>query len=440
MGRAARRVVSRGTHGDWRPSPRRADPVDLLVAQGDRRVQDLLPIRHTRMAASPFAFFRGSAAVMTDDLGRTPVSGLVVQACGDAHVANFGVFASPERNTVFDINDFDETLPAPWEWDVKRLVASIDLVARSNDFASSDREKAVRSAARSYRVHMAEYADRPVLATWYDHIGSGDVVAAFPKSRQAAVRMALAKSERKTSAQAVGRLTEVVNGALRFRTEPPLLVRLDDLVEPVEEAEAVLASYRMSLGTDRRSLFDRFELVDVARKVVGVGSVGTRSFIALFAGPSGAIDDHLVLQVKEAGESVLATRWPTASTMHQGERVVTGQRLMQASSDVLLGWTDSSITGRHFYVRQLWDTKGSADLATMRVEGLSRYGGLCAWALARAHARTGDAVAISSYLGGSDRFDRAITQFAALYGNQTVADHARFCAAINDGVISALAG
>ena len=437
QGHGLRKAVPRSAHGDWQPAAERGDPIEVLEAQAESRVPELVPIRYGRMAESPFAFFRGGAAIMAMDLATTPTNGLAVQACGDAHVSNFGQFATPERNVVFDINDFDETLPGPWEWDVKRLAASLHVVARGHGFSPKACDNVVTTAVRTYRECLAEAAEKSTLELWYDRIHVEDVIDHFPRRYRPQARRVARKAERKDHVRAVAKLTTTVDGATRFVEDPPLLVHLDTTGHQMDEVLPMVDHYRDSLMDDRRTLFERYEIVDVARKVVGVGSVGTRCWVVLFEGPDPAKGDRLVLQVKEAQPSVLEPYVGASTLGHHGRRVVAGQRLTQAASDLFLGWTEAPLTGRQYYVRQLWDVKGQGDLLTMGRTKLSYYGALCAWALARAHARTGDPVAIAGYLGKADTFDRAIAAFSAAYALTNEADHAALRRAIDDGRVDA---
>ena len=399
---------------------------------------ELVPIRHERMASSPFAFLRGTADVMALDLASTPTTGLHVQACGDAHILNFGEFATPERNVIFDVNDFDETHPAPFEWDVKRFAASLEIAMRGNGAPAALRERAITRAVAAYRTHVAEFAELTALDLWYARIEIDDVVSYFPSRHRELVRRDITRARRKTHARAYRKLTTVVDGRIRFVDDPPLIVRLEDTRYGLDEVQGVIDAYRESLSDRHLALFDRFRFVDVARKAVGLGSVGTRCWVALFEGPDRPGGDPLVLQVKEAGPSVLeAVTGRAQEDVHHGRRVVAGQRLTQAASDIFLGWSTAPVSRRHYYVRQLWDVKGAGDPAVMEHDNLARYGSLCAWALARAHARTGDPLVISSYLGKGARFDRAIARFARLYGDQVEADHASLVRAIGAGRLEA---
>jgi uncharacterized protein (DUF2252 family) len=436
-GRALREAISRSAHAEWSAGPERSDPVGVLEAQGTARVQELLPIRYGRMAQSAFAFYRGAAAVMAMDLATGPVTGLQVQACGDAHLSNFGKFATPERTLAFDINDFDETLPGPWEWDVKRLAGSLHVVARQHGFSQARSENVVATAVRAYREHMGESATMRTLEVWSARVDANDVLAHFPPKYRRGVKRDVKKAQRKDHTRAVAKLTQQVDGHVRFTEDPPLVVHIDNTDGSMSEVGPVLDSYRSTLGHDLQHLFDRFELVDVARKVVGVGSVGTRCWICLFEGPDVPKGDRLILQVKEAQASVLEPYVAPSALDHNGLRVVAGQRLTQAASDIFLGWTAAPTSGREYYVRQLWDLKGSMDPMKMDANNLSYYGALCAMTLARAHARTGDAVKIAGYLGNSDTFDRAIATWAAQYALTNERDHAALLAAIESGRIEA---
>jgi uncharacterized protein (DUF2252 family) len=423
-GRALRAQVPRSAHGEWTPPADRRDPLDVLEAQATTRVSELGPIRYQRMAASPFAFFRGAAAVMAADLASTPSTGIRVQACGDAHVNNFGFFASPERDLVFDINDFDETIPGPWEWDVKRLCASLYVIAVQRRWSPEDCDALVLAAARSYRTRVADYATWTTLDLFYERTAIKQVVDHFPTLYRGGMRRDVRRARRKDHVRAVARLTRLVDGRRVFMEDPPLLVHLDDTPHGLDEVAGLVDSYRTSLPDHRRQLFDRYRLLDVARKVVGVGSVGTRCWIGLFEGRDDPEGDLIVLQVKEAQASVLEPYLDVSELGHHGRRVVVGQRLIQAAGDVFLGWTEGPRTGRNYYVRQLWDSKGQSDPMALDYANLVRYGELCAWILARSHARTGDAVQIAGYLGSKPRFDRAITAFSRQYTRTNEADHA----------------
>jgi uncharacterized protein (DUF2252 family) len=447
-GRAARADVPRASHAGWAPSSTRTSPVDVLKEQAATRLAELIPIRHARMTVSPFAFYRGAAAVMAADLSTTPNSGLRVQACGDAHLANFGGFAAPDRTLVFDINDFDETLPGPWEWDVKRLVTSFEIAARARGFDKKTRAMVVEGTVRSYREAMREYAEIGNLALWYMRLDESDVYAHWhervPPAAMKRFQKSVSKARTKDSMRAFSKLTTTVDGQSRITGDPPLIVRLEDLLGP-EEAVGMrkalhewFRGYRQSLQPDRRVLVESFEIVDMARKVVGVGSVGTRCWIVYLRGRDEG--DPLFLQIKEAEASVLEPYVGKSVYQNHGRRVVEGQRLTQASSDIFLGWDraeDRTGTNRDFYVRQLWDGKLSAQIDLMEPEVLEVYGEICASTLARAHARSGDRVAIAAYLGGGSVFDRAIVAFANEYADQNDRDYEMVVEAIKDGELEA---
>jgi uncharacterized protein (DUF2252 family) len=440
-GRAARRVAPRGSHAKWAPPPDRPDPVDLLETQARDRNQELMPIRYARMMASPFAFMRGSAIIMAQDLASTPKTGIQSQLCGDAHLLNFGAYASPERALLFDLNDFDETLPGPWEWDVKRLAASFVVAGRDNGFDATDCREAAQASVASYRQRMAQFSEMGELEVWYSRVGAEEVSGLLSDARS---RKKTAKKLRKTvrkargrdSLQALSKLTRVVDGRRMINDDPPLLVRLPEGDDIRAQVNAILESYKRTLQDDRRHLLDRYRFVDTARKVVGVGSVGTRAYVVLLEGRDE--NDPLFLQVKEAGASVLENHVKSNTYEHHGHRVVAGQRLMQAASDIFLGWFRGR-EGRDFYWRQLKDMKGSANVESMSSDELLLYGGLCGWTLARAHARSGDRVQIAGYLGKSERFDVAIAEFAQAYADQTERDHAALCAAVKSGRLPAAA-
>ena len=441
-GRAARRLVPRGSHAQWAQMPDRPDPVDLLEAQARDRIPELMPIRYGRMMASPFAFLRGSTIVMAQDLAGTPKSGIQAQLCGDAHLLNFGAYASPERALLFDLNDFDETLPGPWEWDIKRLAVSFVVAGRDNGFDASDCHGAARAVTASYRQRMTEFSEMGELEVWYTRIGEEEVKGLLTEARAGKkTTKKLSKNVRKTrgrdSLQALSKLTRVVDGRRMIDDDPPLLVRIPEGDELRGQVYAILESYKRTLQEDRRHLLERFRFVDAARKVVGVGSVGTRAYVVLLEGRDQ--DDPLFLQVKEAGASVLERYVESSPYEHHedhGHRVVAGQRLMQAASDIFLGWFRAP-EGRDFYWRQLKDMKGSAKVESMSSEELVLYARLCGWALARAHARSGDRVSIAAYLGKSERFDVAIADFADAYADQNERDHAALCAAMKSGRVEA---
>ena len=450
LGREARKLASRTSHGDWSPAADRPDPVTLLRAQDDERQADLVPIRWGRMSASPFAFYRGSAALMAADLAPQPRTGLTVQLCGDAHLSNFGLFGSPERELLFDVNDFDETLPGPFEWDLKRLAASFVLASRDNGFGEDVARECALAAVRSYREHMTTYAEMRDLDVWYSHIVAEDFLETVRAARSAkeakrkatqsqmkAAERTLAKARTHDSLQAAGKLTEAVDGRRRIVDQPPLVMHLEGLDEP-DSVHALFAQYKATLEDDRRTLLDRFEIADIARKAVGVGSVGTRCFIILLLGRDS--DDPLFLQVKEAVSSVLEPYLGRSRFTHAGHRVVAGQRLMQAASDIFLGWMTGKPEGRHFYWRQLHDMKGSIETELLKAPGLETLATLCGWTLARAHARSGQRIAIASYLGVSSRFDQAIADFAVIYADQAEKDYALVLKAIKAGRIPVEAG
>ncbi len=448
-GKAARTAVPREALGEWDPSRRIERPVNLLLEQAATRVPELVPIRHGRMAASPFAYYRGAALPMAADLALGPRSGLTVQLCGDAHLSNFGGFASPERTMVFDINDFDETLPGPFEWDLKRLAASVEVVARSRGFDEALTRRIVVGGIDHYRQAIRTFARMPHLEVWYSRLDVPTLMQRWggqvKKKNVRQVEINIARATRRDQIRARSKLTRMVDGELRFVSDPPLLVPVSELLDESnaellrETIHDAIRGYRRTLAGDRRRLLENYRFVDLARKVVGVGSVGTRAWVALFVGRDQA--DTLILQVKEAEPSVLERYLPRSPFEQHGQRVVEGQRLMQASSDIFLGWQRSShgADGRShdYYLRQLWDWKLSADIDTMPPDVLAAYTQMCSWTLARAHARSGDAVAIGSYLGGSDTFARAVAGFAAAYAQQNEADHREMLAAITGGVLAA---
>jgi uncharacterized protein (DUF2252 family) len=443
-GKELRKAVPRKSHGDWSPADDRPDPVEVITSQDADRVQPLVPIRHGRMAVSPFSFYRGAAKVMAADLASTTSSGLNAQLCGDAHLANFGSYASPDRRQVFDVNDFDETLPGPWEWDLKRLATSFVLAGRDNGFDKSAITTATMKSVAAYRQSMAKYAAQRTLDLWYAQATLAQIAAAAPKKKdQKRISKAAAKARSKDSLKALTKLAEHVDGKYRIKSQAPLLLPLRDLktsMHPDELREQVtgsLESYRNTLADNRRVLFDRFELVDIALKVVGVGSVGTRCMIVLFQGRDE--DDPLFLQIKEAEAAVLEDQLPKSTYEEHGERVVRGQRLMQASSDIFLGW-ETVPDEHHYYWRQFHDMKGSADVAKMNARRLGNYATLCGMTLAHAHARSADAIAIAGYLGSGDSFDKAVTKFAFTYADQNDRDYAAFIAAIDNGQIEVADG
>jgi uncharacterized protein (DUF2252 family) len=450
-GREARTRVPRSSHRRFEAGPGRPDPVDLLESQAVSRVPELVPIRYGRMAVSPFTFYRGAALVMASDLATTETTGITVQCCGDAHLSNFGVFGSPERRLVFDVNDFDETLPGPWEWDLKRLAASLAIAGRDRGFSTRERRRVNLAVGRSYRDAMMEFATSGHLDVWYRHLDADELFARLgpqlsPLMRKRTER-ALAQAKLSDSMKAVDKLTAVVDGERRIISDPPVVIPVTELL-PAVEAEQIQASmqqlirdYRRSLQSDRRHVLEQFRYADMARKVVGVGSVGTRSWIVLMLGRDHS--DPLFLQAKEAQESVLAPYAGRSRHSNQGQRVVAGQHLMQATSDIFLGWERvEGIDGqrRDFYVRQLRDWKGSANIEQMVPEGLEAYARLCGWTLARGHARSGDRIAIAAYLGRSTVFDEALADFAETYADQNELDFATFKGAIASGRITAVMG
>ncbi len=442
IGRATRAERPRSGHAELGDAPR--DPVAVLAGQDQSRVPDLVPIRYARMLASPFAFFRGAAALMAADLAETASTALTVQLCGDAHLSNFGVFSAPDRRLVFDCNDFDETCPGPFEWDLKRLVASVAIAGRQRGFGRKERRRATLATAAGYRRAIREYAAMRNLEVWYARI---DVEPALESLRSQADQRRLRRVERnldkaraKDSIRAYGKLTEEVDGRVRIVSDPPLIVPIEDLAGGADverQLREVVAAYRESLSPDRQHLAASYRYVHAARKVVGVGSVGTRAWILLLLGRDA--HDPLFLQAKEAGPSVLEPYAGPSPYSHPGRRVVEGQRLMQAASDIFLGWvTVTGVDGeeRCFYVRQLWDGKGSADVEALSAQELATYGALCGRALARAHARSGDRVAIASYLGGGDTFDEALARFAEAYADRNERDFERVREAADDGRIA----
>jgi uncharacterized protein (DUF2252 family) len=450
-GRAARADVPRSVHAAWQPSPDRPDPVDLLEEQAETRVPELVPIRYGRMLVSPFTFYRGAAYLMASDLSRTPRTGQVVQLCGDAHLSNFGVFAAPDRRLIFSINDFDETLPGPFEWDVKRLITSFEVAGRDRGFDTKQRRTANLAVVQAYREAMHDMAQMRTLDLWYARLDVDDIAAQMQqqlnRSQQKRFTRNVAKARTKDSIKAFDKLVRDVDGQPRLVGDPPLIVPIDDLFreQGARDVQAamheMLRSYRRTLQGDHRHLLERFRYVDAARKVVGVGSVGTRAWIVLMLGRNN--QDPLFLQAKEAQASVLEPFLGKSKHANHGQRVVAGQRLMQAASDVMLGWLRTAgVDGvsRDFYVRQLWDGKGSALVDVLEPSALTLYARLCGWTLARAHARSGDAAAIASYLGNSDRFDRAVAAFAERYADQNDNDYAALKKAVDTGRITAEVG
>jgi uncharacterized protein (DUF2252 family) len=451
LGRAVRGAVPRSSLGAWEPTRDRRDPVQRMEEQAATRVQELVPIRHGRMLVSPFTFFRGAADLMAADLDACPRTGLEVQLCGDAHLSNFGAYAAPDRRLVFSVNDFDETLPGPFEWDVKRLVASFAVAGRDRAFDARQRREINKAAGRAYRESMLEFAAMRELDLWYARIDVEDVAARF--GAQATAKDVkrfdrnLAKTRSKNSLKAFDKLTRVVDGQVRIVSDPPLIVPLEELTGDAQQAgiertvRTIIRSYRRSLPTDRRHLLERFHYAHAARKVVGVGSVGTRAWIVLMQGRDAG--DPLFLQAKEAEASVLEPFLGKSGHANHGKRVVEGQRLMQAASDLMLGWVRAEgLDGvsRDFYVRQLWDQKGSAVVETMSPRTMTYYAQLCGWTLAKAHARSGDPVAIAGYLGSGASFDRALATFAETYADQNERDYAAMQEAVDSGRLSATTG
>ncbi|WP_394251341.1 DUF2252 domain-containing protein [Arthrobacter pityocampae] len=459
-GRACRERSPRSGHEGWTPAIDRPDPVALLEEQNLTREEDLVPVRHGRMMVSPFTFYRGAAKVMAADLKDTPRAGLVSQLCGDAHLSNFGLFGSPERTLLFDLNDFDETLPGPFEYDVKRMSASFTIAARNNAFTAEEVRDVTLAAVRSYREAMAEFAQMRTLDIWYARLSEEQLMDALDLAVQTQKGKALKKAQRRVEAarrnvdkartrdslQALSKLAELVDGQYRIVSQPPIVVPLRELEAAygmsAEEAgpalREMLRAYRATLPPDRRQLLERFEVVDVARKVVGVGSVGTRAFIVLLQGRDR--QDPLFLQVKEATRSVLEDHLPKSRFRQPGERVVQGQRMMQAASDIFLGWTKGVQDNRYLYWRQLRDMKGSAVVEGMKPLAMMFYANACGWTLARAHARSGDPVAIAAYLGKNDTFDRSITDFSKRYADQNERDYEAFAKAIRSGRLQAVDG
>ncbi len=473
-GREAREHTPLDSHTGWRPAADRPDPVALLDEQNRTREPDLVPVRHGRMMASPFTFYRGSAAVMAADLKDTPSAGLDAQLCGDAHLSNFGAFASPERKLLFDLNDFDETLPGPVEYDVKRMAASFTIAARNNGFSKADTRDITMASVTAYREAMATFGQMGTMDVWYAHLDEDELMATLRDSLAAAghhgkagkkgakdkagkadhaldkaaktAQKTLHKAHSRDSLQALGKLAEQVDGSYRIVNDPPIVVPLREITATygfsAEETDQIIRdqfrAYRATLQADRRQLLERFEIIDAARKVVGVGSVGTRAFIVLLQGRD--MQDPLFLQIKEATASVLEKYLPKSRFKEPGERVVQGQRMMQAASDIFLGWTAGAQAGRHLYWRQLRDMKGSAEVEAMVPTGLTFYARICGWTLARAHARSGDPVALAQYLGDGDAFDRSITDFSARYADQNEQDFQAFVKAVRSGRLQAVEG
>jgi uncharacterized protein (DUF2252 family) len=450
-GRTARADVPRSAHADWAPAAGRRDPVALLEEQAASRVPELVPVRYGRMLVSPFTFYRGAAYIMAADLAPGPRTGLHAQLCGDAHLSNFGAFAAPDRRLVFSINDFDETLPGPFEWDLKRLVASFAVAGRDRGFDDKQRRAINLTVTRGYREAMAHFAEMRSLDVWYARLDMDEVNARFRKlATPKQIRRFdanVAKAQSKDSLKAFAKLTRIVDGEPRILSDPPLIAPVEDLVDAKDHARIndrareIVRDYRATLTEDRRRLVERFRYVHAARKVVGVGSVGTRAWIMLLLGRDG--DDPLLLQFKEAQPSVLEPFLGASGFDNHGQRIVEGQRLVQSASDIMLGWlrtTGLDGAERDFYVRQLWDAKGSALVDVMKPSAMDMYAQLCSWTLARAHARSGDAIAIASYLGSGDAFDRALASFAERYADQNERDYAALRDAVASGRVAAETG
>jgi uncharacterized protein (DUF2252 family) len=455
-GRTARKEVPRSSHGRWEPAADRPDPVALLEDQAASRVPELVPIRYGRMLVSPFTFYRGAALIMAADLAITPVTGVTVQLCGDAHLSNFGLFGTPERRLLFDINDFDETLPGPWEWDVKRLAASFEIMGRDRGFSEADRRAVVMAGVREYRSRMRRAAGMGGLDAWYEHFEAGMLlklvrqevrVKRVGKSEGDAVEEMVAKARTRDSTRVFAKRTGEIEGEARIVADPPVIIPIEDLIGPGSEwdnpgplIKKLLSSYRRTLGRHHHPI-EEYRYVHAAYKMVGVGSVGTRCYIMLMLGRDD--NDPLFLQIKEAQASVLERFLGESTYKHHGERVVAGQRLMQAATDIFLGW--QRIRGfdgvaRDYYVRQFHDWKGSADVDTLLAPGATLYSRICGATLARAHARWGDRIAIASYVGKGDPFDQAIADFSAVYADQNERDYAAFAAAVDSGRLTAQTG
>ncbi len=443
-GKALREKAPRSSHAEWTPDPKRPDPISLLEEANKSRLQHLVPIRYGRMSQSPFAFYRGTADIMAYDLSKTPVSSIKAQLCGDAHLSNFGAYASPERKLVFDVNDFDETLEGPWEWDAKRLAASVVLAARQNGYTAQERRKAVLSCLQYYREYMYQFANMHHLDLWYYHLDIGNIEAMLSdmkgsKKLQKYLERDTKKASKRTRIETFPKLAEVVNGKHRIKDEPPLIYHYDPLHPNKDDPEtgewkALVKEYLWSLRDEIRTIVMRYRAVDVAQKVVGVGSVGTRCAVVLALGGAEG-NDPLFIQIKEASASVLEQYVGASPYPHHGQRVVIGQRMMQAQSDIFLGW--STFDGRHYYGRQLRDMKFSVEVEEMEFARFLAYVQVCGATLARAHARTSDPAQISGYLGNNDRFDQAIADFAEVYADQAERDHAALLTAIKDGQVHA---
>lgn len=434
IGKSIRAQVPRTDHAQWQSIRVKRDPVEILEASNYGRMEELVPLRYGRMIRSPFTFLRGSAALMAHDLAQTPTTGIQVQACGDCHLLNFGLFATPERNLVFEINDFDETHPGPWEWDIKRLVISFILAGRDNQFSDSDSQTIAATCARAYREHLRMYSRMSPLEVWYERLDINEMIELSPNSKVRRRRVEFSeKARRRVAEHLFPKIVKVENGRHRFVDQPPILFHLDD-PDAGERVAKGLVAYRKTLSEERRVLLDRYRLEDYAIKVVGIGSVGTRCSIALLFSE----ENHpLILQVKEAKKSVLEPYTKPCHYKNQGQRVVVGQRLMQSSSDIFLGWARSTL-GQDFYIRQLRDMKLSLPIDGVSVEQLNHYAEFCGWSLARSHAKGGDAATISGYLGKSDQFDQALSQFALAYADQTEQDHAALVKAVAAGRVEAI--
>jgi uncharacterized protein (DUF2252 family) len=462
-GEEARKRTPPSAHSGWKPAADRPDPVALLEEQDATRMPGLVPVRHGRMMVSPFTFYRGAAAIMAADLKDAPVTGLEAQLCGDAHLSNFGAFASPERRLLFDLNDFDETLPGPFEYDVKRLAASFTIAGRNNGFAKADTREATLASVTSYRQAMASFAQMRTMDVWYAHLEEDQVMTAGrgavaevgkeasaakkePKAARKAAQKVAEKAHTRDSLQALSKLGELADGKYRIVSQPPIVIPARDLapmsgISPDHLDQVVrqqFRAYRATLREDQRRLLDRFQIVDMAHKVVGVGSVGNQAFIVLLQGRDA--NDPLFLQVKQATASVLEGHLPKSRFLQHGQRVVQGQRMMQAASDIYLGWTMDPEDNRHYYWRQLRDMKGSADVEAMTPLPLTFYAWTCGWTLARAHARSGDPIAIAACLGDGDAFDKSVTDFAQRYADQNERDYQQFVRAIRSGRMEALEG
>jgi uncharacterized protein (DUF2252 family) len=456
-GKSLRSQAAPSSHRGWKPAADRPDPVALLEEQDASREQDLVPVRHGRMMVSPFTFYRGAAKIMAADLRTTPRAGLDVQLCGDAHLSNFGIFASPERQLLFDVNDFDETLPGPFEYDVKRMSASFTIAGRNNGFTKADTRAVTLASVRAYRESMARFAKMGTMDIWYAHLSEQELLGAIrnlartgrkkeAKKGEKNAKAIAAKARTRDSLQALSKLAELVDGRYQIISQPPIVIPVRDLpaaagMSPDEVRHVIreqFRSYRSTLQNDRRHLLERFEIIDVARKVVGVGSVGTRAFIVLLQGRDQ--QDPLFLQVKEATRSVLEDHLPKSRFKQPGERVVHGQRMMQAASDIYLGWTKGGEDNRYLYWRQLRDMKGSVVVESMAPANLAFYAHACGWTLARAHARSGDPIAIAAYLGKGDGFDRSVTDFSERYADQNDKDFRSFVKAVHSGRLEAIEG